>query len=227
MPSQLDYSIFKEVLFPKLQERDESEDQAFAFRRSRRYRVHPDLCFREHPLVVFDIETTGLDSASDRIIEIGAQKFVDFAVTEEYSSLVKTSVILSDESQRLTGLKPEMFVDMPTIDLVLPQFLKFIEGSILVAHNANFDLSFIKAECSRQSIDLEWPTFCTLKLAQEYLVSLKRKNLDSLAEHYGLSFEARHRSIGDVKVTAAVLKNLLIKEARSLMTWKDLKPFQV
>jgi DNA polymerase-3 subunit epsilon len=227
MNSLLDFSIFKDVLFPPLAPLNSDAADDLSLRRSIRYQVHALHSFRSSPIVVFDLETTGLDSKTDRIIEIGAQKILDGEVIDQFSTLVHVDLTLSDEIQKLTGITPTMLEGMPKIDSVMPSFLKFIESSILVAHNATFDLNFIKNECNRLHIDIEWPCFCTLKMAQELLEDLERKNLDSLARHYGLSFEARHRSIGDVKVTVGVLQEMLNNEASHLTTWKDLKPFHI
>ena len=128
---------------------------------------------------------------------------------------------------KLTGISNEMLENQPSIDSALPKFLKFIEGSILVAHNATFDMAFLKAEVYRLGFDLEWSAFCSLKLARELLPELESKSLDSLAKHYQLEFEARHRSIGDVKVTIEFLEKILAEKGQHLSTWKDLKAFQV
>lgn len=223
----LDLSVFKAVFYPFESETEVQETQNLQLRRSIRFRIDPQAQFRKYPLVIFDFETTGLDANRDQIIEVGAIKYVGLEPVEEFSTLVTTRLPLSDIVQRLTGIRPDMLLGKPEIQEVLPRFLNFIEGSLLVAHNASFDLSFLKAECLRQGIDIEWPVFCTLKMAREYLAQLERKTLDSLAQYYGFDFEARHRSIGDVKVTGSVLKELLDDEGSHLRTWADLGPFQV
>lgn len=226
MNEELAHSIFSEVLFPKESGiADESHD--LQLRKNIRFTVDPEQMFRNLPWVVFDFETTGLDSEIDRVIEIGAQKLINNTVIEEYSTFIHTDVELSEVVQNLTGITPAMLEGQPHIEEVLPQFLSFIEGSILVAHNAEFDMSMLRSTCSRAGIDIDWPVFCTLKLARELLPDLERKNLDTLAEHYGLTFESRHRSIGDVKVTVRVLNEMLGSEGSYLKFWKDLNPFKV
>ena len=96
-----------------------------------------------------------------------------------------------------------------------------------MAHNAAFDAGFINQACQRLDIELSWPVFCSLKLARDLLPDLERKNLDTLAEHYGLSFESRHRSIGDVKVTTGVLLEMLQNEGEHIVSWQDMAPFTV
>lgn len=228
MSSQLGYSMFQDVLFPATEAGGKDEEsQTLRLRRLKRYVPEPDYAIQAAPLVVFDLETTGLDPEVDRIIEVGAIKLVDFEPVAEFSSLVYTDVELTDDIIKLTGISPDMLVGQPTIDAVLPKFLEFIEGSILVAHNAEFDLSMIGAACSRLGIDLEWPCFCTLKMARELLPDLENKKLDTLAAHYGLTFEARHRAIGDIKVTTGVLANLFRREAQAFKTWSQITNFRV
>ena len=227
--SLIKYSMFQEVLFPKEEDRKQQsgDKDDFSLRRSVCYRAHPDLDFRSTPLVVFDLETTGLDSQYDRIIEVGAQKLVNFQVVDEFSSFVRIDTELSSTVTRITGITDEMLKGQPAIQQVIPDFLKFIDGSILMAHNAGFDKAFLKEEANRLGLDLEWSVFCSLKLARKFLADLESKSLDSLAEHYGLTFEARHRSIGDVKVTVAVIEQLFKNEAMKLHTWGDLTDFYV
>ncbi|MBI2602808.1 MAG: hypothetical protein HYW48_07120 [Deltaproteobacteria bacterium] len=227
--SALDYSVFKFVFFPSLEEsRGEESSQDLRLRRAIRFSLDSQDDFRSYPFVVFDLETTGLDSNRDKILEIGAQKIVGFSVVDEMSTLISAKIPPSALAtvERISGITPDMLTGQPSVEEVLPRFLEFIKGSILVAHNASFDMGFIRAECLRQGVELDWPVFCTLKMAREILARLARKNLDTLAEHYGFSFEARHRSIGDVKVTVAVLRELLMKEASHLLKWADMSPYR-
>lgn len=229
MSVQLGYSMFQDVLFPEDLDspREVGEAQELRLRRLKRFVPDPALLIREAPIVVFDLETTGLDPTADRIIEVGAIKLENLKPVAEFSSLVSTSIELTDDIIRLTGINPAMLEGQPSIEEVLPRFLEFIDGCILVAHNAEFDLSMIKAACSRAGIDLDWACFCTLKMARELLPDLENKKLDTLAAHYGLSFEARHRAIGDIKVTVGVLDGLLAEEASAFTKWSQLKPFMV
>lgn len=223
----LDLSVFKSVFYPFESTTEKQETQDLKLRRSIRFQIDAQSHFRKYPFVIFDFETTGLDPNRDQIIEIGAIKYNNFEAVDEFSTLVSTKIPLSDIVTRLTGITPDMLVGKPSISEVLPRFLNFIEGSLLVAHNATFDMGFLRAECLRQGVDIEWPVFCTLKMAREYLVQLERKSLDSLADYYGLEFEARHRSIGDVKVTGSILQELLSDEGAHLQTWADLGSFRV
>ena len=219
--------MFNEVIYPRRDDKKSEITSELQLKRALRFLAHPELVWQRHPLVVFDFETTGLNASYDRIIEIGAQKIVDFKVVDEFSTLVAVNETLSTVVMKLTGITNEMLQQQPTIESVLPEFLKFIEGSILVAHNAVFDIAFLKAESQRLGIELEWSAFWSLKLARTLLPELESKSLDSLANYYELDFEARHRSIGDVKVTVDCLKEMIDEKGQNLLTWKDLKPFQV
>jgi DNA polymerase III epsilon subunit family exonuclease len=228
LSTQLIYSMFQDVLFPANdQGPEDTKSQVLHLRRLKRYTPPPELAVRGGSVIVFDLETTGLDANVDRIIEIGAIKLNGLKPVAEFSSLVTTDIELTDDIIKLTGITPDMLRGQPTIDEVLPEFLSFIEGSVLVAHNAEFDMSMLKAACSRLGIDLEWPCFCTLKMARTLLADLENKKLDTLATHYGLSFEARHRAIGDIKVTVGVLNGMLKHEGAQLMQWSNFQPYTV
>ena len=93
--------------------------------------------------VVFDIETTGFSNTNDKITEIGAVKIENFKVVDKFSELINPQKDISYKIQELTGITNDMVKDKPTIDEVLPKFIEFIGDSVLVAHNAEFDMSFI------------------------------------------------------------------------------------
>lgn len=227
MSIALSYSIFNDVLFPRVATETRQAVFDLSLRRSMRFGIAQDQDLFQLPWVVFDLETTGLDHWHDRMIEIGAQRIRGFEVEAEFSTLIDPGVPLSEAIRKITGIDDSMLVGQPTAATVLPQFLKFIEGAVLVAHNAIFDIGFIRAECERQGIDLQWPVFCSLKMARDLLSFLERRDLGALAEHYGLTFEARHRSIGDVKVTTAVLQRMFEEEGRALKMWRNLAPYHI
>ena len=228
MTSLIAFSMFQDVLFPSPDVGSlASGADDLRLRRVKRFVPEPTAETRRNALVVFDLETTGLDPGTDRIIEIGAIKLVGLEPVAEFSTLVHTDLELTPEIIRLTGINPPMLVGQPHMSEVLPQFLDFISGAVLVAHNAEFDLAMLKSAASREGIDLEWPCFCTLKLAREFLPDLENRKLDTLAAHYGLSFEARHRAIGDIKVTIGVLKAMLAREAKALRSWSHFHSYAV
>ena len=221
------FSILHQVFFPTDTEQDQNEVSDLKLQRILRHALHNVTKVRELPLVIFDFETTGLDMMSDRIIEIGALKIVNGEITDQFSTLIDPEMPLPAIATKISGITSDMLVGQPKINEILPQFLKFFAGSLLVAHNAEFDMGFLTRATQRHGIELHWPCFCTLKLARGLLPQLESKNLDTLASHYKLTFEARHRSIGDCKVTWGVLKRMLEQEGKSLHTWQDLSPYSV
>ena len=93
--------------------------------------------------VIFDIETTGLDSSYDEIIEIGAIRIENNKVVSQFQSLVKPNIEIDDYITELTGITNDMLIDAPKIEDVLPQFMEFVGSEILIGHNVNFDINFI------------------------------------------------------------------------------------
>lgn len=102
--------------------------------------------------VVFDLETTGFSPIHNRIIEIGAVKVENGAITEKFSTFVNPEVPIPYKIEELTSINDNMVLDAPVIEKILPEFLKFCEDAVLVAHNASFDVSFIEANCERMGI---------------------------------------------------------------------------
>lgn len=214
-------------MFPGKEEESTGQDQELSLRRIVSFYPRLNLKLADASIVVFDLETTGLDHRRDFIIEIGARKITAGKLSGEFATMVNPERELPAQVEKITGITQDMLEGQPIIRKVLPEFFDFIQGSLLVAHNAVFDMGFIRFHAGLMGIEFDWPAFCTLKMARELLPDLKRKNLDTLAEHYGLSFEARHRSIGDVKVTETVLQQLLSQEGSYLKTWQDMEAFRV
>lgn len=221
--SQLAYTMFQDVLFPKETLRPGEEGHFLTLEKVLRFIAQPQALLAEVPLMIFDFETTGLDTFNDHIIEIGALKTLRGQVIGEFSELIQPPVVVSELITQITGITPALLEGKPRIAEILPKFLAFIEGSILVAHNADFDMAFLRTECQRLGIQISWPAFCTLKMARQIHPNLESRNLDTLAKHYGLTFEARHRSIGDCKVTNGVLQSML--KSCSEATWQAMQPF--
>lgn len=224
MSVMLQHTMFQDVFFPEASDQ-EGDDYGLQLKRLLFFKPLPMTILETTPIVVFDFETTGLDSQSDRIIEVGGLKTLKGKVIEEFHSLIKPDIPMSAQAESITGITTDMLQDAPPIEPILKNFLKFIEGSFLVAHNAEFDWAFLKNASDRIGFQLSWPCFCTLKMARQLLPELESKNLDSLAKHYGLQFEARHRSIGDCRVTFQVLKAFLRDAETPLETWQDLSPY--
>ena len=170
--------------------------------------------------VVFDLETTGLSPERDGIVEIGALRIRDGRVVTEdpYQTLVRPqnslgeSVTIPWRAERIHGISNEMVVAAPSIAQVLPEFLEWAGDAPLVAHNIGFDSGFMRA--AARHCGLRWAPqreICTVQLSRRAFPRERRHNLDSLAGRLGLSFspQGRHRSLGDVEVTAAAYLRLL------------------
>ena len=176
-------------------------------------------CLKGKTFVVFDLETTGLNSTPstgnmDAIIEIGAYKIIDGVICESFSTFVNPQRKLSEEIISLTGITEDMIKDAPTYEDVMPDFFKFCQGNVLVGHNAaNFDFKFIDYYCSRLGYTLERKVMDTIPLAQE-LLFLPNYKLNTIADHFKISFN-HHRAIDDAYVTAKIFLEL-IKIKKSL-----------
>lgn len=223
--TQLSYSMFQDILLPKDDGGASGEGYQLTLEKILRYAPAMNIALAEAALVVFDFETTGLDTYNDHIIEIGGLKTQRGKIVAEYSTLVSPPIPITENITQITGITEQMLEGQPKIEKVLGEFLEFIDGCILVAHNADFDLAFLKRACERQGIQLDWPVFCTLKMARKLLPDLESRNLDTLAEHFGLTFESRHRSIGDCKVTSSVLQSLLNQGGDDLKYWESVQAF--
>lgn len=159
--------------------------------------------------VVFDLETTGLSNTNDRITEIGAVKIRDFEIVDRFSCFVNPERDIPLKIQELTGISAEMVKDAPTIEQALPDFLSFARDSILVAHNADFDIGFVRESCKRIGLEFESPYVDTLRLAKALLPQLKRYKLDVIAKNMGISLNNHHRAIDDAEATARIYLKFL------------------
>ncbi|MDE7299831.1 MAG: PHP domain-containing protein, partial [Lachnospiraceae bacterium] len=161
------------------------------------------------PAVVFDIETTGLSSRHDRIIEIGAVTVADGEISEKFSSFVNPQVPIPFEIEKLTSISDAMVMDAETIEQVLPKFLKFCEGCILVAHNASFDTGFIAKNAADLGLSADFTIVDTVGLARVLLPELHNFKLDTVAKALGVSLENHHRAVDDAGCTAEIYVKFL------------------
>jgi len=180
----------------------DSATQLWSLRDSASLRVPLD----EAPFCVVDLETTGGRPGPGTIIEIGAYKMVGRRMVESFESLIRPRAMIPRFISGLTSITNEMVAEAPPIETVLPAFRDFLGTSVLVAHNAGFDHSFLDFEFRRVfGIGLRNPVLCTLRMARRLMPSLKRRRLDLLAEHFGLSTAGRHRGLGDARMAAEIL----------------------
>jgi DNA polymerase-3 subunit epsilon len=171
---------------------------------------------------VVDLETTGGRAGPGAIIEIGAWKMSGRRMVESFQSLIRPYHAIPRFVTGLTSISNEMVRAAPRIEEVLPAFREFLGDSVMVAHNAAFDFSFLDFEFRRIfGIGLNNPVLCTLRMARRFMPSLKRKRLDALAEHFGLSTEGRHRGLGDARMAAEILSIFIEMAAKTGLTRLD------
>ena len=164
--------------------------------------------------VVFDLETTGLDLMNNGITEIGAVKIINGEIKEHFTTLVKPDYFISEKITELTGITEEMVKDSPKISSVIPDFMKFIDGAILVAHNAEFDVKFIKRFAGVEEYEINNKVLDTMDLARKYLPQLRKNDLATIAEYFGIIFH-HHRALSDAYATAEAFIELMKIKARS------------
>ena len=158
----------------------------------------------DHTCVVFDIETTGFSPLKNRIIEIGAVRVEEGRIVDKFSSFVNPDVPIPFEIEKLTGINDTMVLDAPKIDRVLPEFLEFCRGAVMVAHNAGFDISFIKENARQQGLEFNPTVLDTVSLARVLLPNLNRFKLDTVAKELKINLANHHRAVDDAGATAEI-----------------------
>lgn len=159
--------------------------------------------------VIFDIETTGFGPVKDKIIEIGAVKVKEGLIVDHFSAFINPEIPIPFEIEELTGIKDDMVLDSPTIDVILPQFLEFAKDCILVAHNASFDVSFIHKKAEEMGITTDFTVIDTVGMARVLLPQLNRYKLNLVAKALGISLENHHRAVDDAGATAEIFLKFL------------------
>lgn len=162
-----------------------------------------NLSIDEEEFVIFDIETLGLNSHKNEIIEIGAVKIKAGRTIERFSELVNPMKKVPAHITEITSITDAMLADKPTIDIVIKKFVDFIGSAVLVAHNAPFDMGFIKRDIKKYlKIDFKPSVIDTLQMARDLFPELKRFGLADMNKALGLSLEKHHRAVDDSQATA-------------------------
>ena len=162
------------------------------------------------PYVIVDIETTGLEPKTSEIIEIGAIKTEGKTAKDAWQTLISYSQDLPPEIIRITGINNDMLKEMPSIDKALEEFMSFADGHVLIAHNSDFDVSFLKHHISKYlKREIDNKVLCTLKLARILVPGLKNYKLGTIAEHFQIPIPSAHRAMGDCEVTYGLWNKLI------------------
>ena len=174
----------------------------------RRSRLLKDLDF-----VVVDVEATGAKTPPNRLIELGAYRIRDGRIVDKFLSLVNPEIPIPRFVATLTGISNDMVKRAPVFADLAPQWLDFVSDSILIAHNSNFDTSFLNHEISRvyPGHRMVNPHLCTVKLSRRVLPNLLNHRLDTIAEHFSIPIVSRHRAGCDALATAEIFIHLLPK----------------
>ena len=179
---------------------------------------------RDITFTVVDLETTGGSAQGGSMItEIGAVKVRGGEILGEFQTLVNPHTQIPAFIAVLTGITNSMVADAPTIESALPAFLEFAHGSVLVAHNAPFDTSFLNHEISRvyPGHRMVNPHLCTVRLSRRALPDLVNHRLDTIASHFSIPIISRHRAGSDALATAEIFLRIL-KELEETHGIKDL-----
>ena len=192
--------------------------------------VHGDQDMDFHQeFVAFDLETTGLSSRDDRIIEIGAVILKDGQEIDRFQTFVDPERQLERKIVELTGITDEMLQGAPKIQEILPKFLEFVGDRVLVAHNSDFDTGFIRAECQRQGLPYRYTAADTLILSQNLLQHLSKFKLDIVSNALNLPDFNHHRAGDDAMTCGLIMTKLMamLEEEHDIHTLQTINPAMV
>ena len=179
--------------------------------------------------VAFDLETTGLSSRDDRIIEIGAVILKDGKEIDRFQTFVDPERQLERKIVELTGITDEMLQGAPKIQEILPKFLEFVGDRVLVAHNSDFDTGFIRAECQRQGLPYRYTAADTLILSQNLLQHLSKFKLDIVSNALNLPDFNHHRAGDDAMTCGLIMTKLMemLEQEQDVHTLQTINPAMV
>ena len=184
-----------------------------------------DMAFDEE-FVAFDLETTGLSSRTDEIIEIGAVVMKNGREVDRFQTFVDPGRKLEKKIIDLTGITDDMLVGAPKIGEVLPKFLEFVGDRVLVAHNSDFDTGFIRAACAKLGYAYKYTAADTLILSQNLLPQLNKFKLDIVANALSLPEFNHHRAADDAAICGLIMARLLkkLEEEQGIHTLQEINP---
>lgn len=170
--------------------------------------------------VCIDLETTGLNPKTDKIIEIGAVKVVEGRIVDTFSTYVNPGRKLEERIVELTGIIQEQVDEAPEIAQVMPGLIDFLENYPLLGHRILFDYSFLKKAAVNQKLSFEKQGIDTLRIARCFLPELEKRSLEFLCKHYEIPHHA-HRALADAEATSVLYQKLAVEFYE-----KDSKPFE-
>ncbi|MCX5726320.1 MAG: 3'-5' exonuclease [Candidatus Saganbacteria bacterium] len=179
------------------------------------------------PYTIVDIETTGLDPEIHEITEIGALKVEKGEIKDIFNTLIKPRLPIPEKIEKITGISDEMVKGYDAASEVLPRFLKFVSDTTLVAHNSDFDITFLKHHISSSiGRELTNDSFCTLKISKGVLPYLENYKLHTVAHYFKIKTENRHRALGDAEITMSIWYKLVeLLKKKNINTKKELETF--
>lgn len=160
---------------------------------------------------VLDLETTGFSPVTEKITEIGIMKIKDGKVLDKFSCFVNPEKPIPQRVVEVTNITDDMVKDAETIEQVFPKMLDFIKDSILVAHNADFDIGFLKHNAKELGFDFDFTYLDTLSLAQEVFPDFKTYKLGRIAKNLGIKVDVAHRALDDVDTTVKIFNVMIDK----------------
>ena len=188
--------------------------------------VRPNGQSLDDSFVVFDIETTGLNPKFCKMIEIGAVKIEAGEVTGSFSHFVNPEIPIPYNITKLTSITDEMVMDAETIETLLPKFLEFVGDSVLVAHNASFDVGFIRKFAHDMGRKLENTVLDTMTLSHILCPELGKFTLDRICKHLGIKLDHHHRAVDDAGATATMFQKFIpMMKDRGITNLNDLNTY--
>lgn len=169
---------------------------------------------------IIDIEATGGNPKQDRITDIAIYVYDGKSITDSFVTLINPEVKIPPFIQQLTGINNKMVADAPTFQEVAKQIYTFTENCIFVAHNAQFDYAYLKAEFRRLGMPFQRKQLCTVQLTQKILPGLASYSLGKLCKHLNIPLEGRHRAFGDARATVDLFELLLAHDEHQLIQQK-------
>lgn len=177
---------------------------------------------------VLDLETTGLSFRTEKITEVGIMKVKNGEIIDEFSCFVNPEKPIPQKVVEVTNITDDMVKDAETIDKVFPKILEFVGDSVLVAHNADFDIGFLKYNASQLGYELNNTYVDTLRLAKSLFPDFKKYKLGFIADKLGIIVEVAHRALDDVDTTVKVFNVMIsmLKE-KGAKTWDDVDSLEI